>query len=695
MTRARTTIRLALAALLSVGVSAAAASAQQPTAAAAGDTVTTATGLRFVFLQRGSGARPARGDVMVIHGIGRFTDGREFWNTRTDQRPYEYRFMTDRVIRGFEEGMRHVRAGDRIEIIMTPDLAYGERGNRDIPPNATLVFDYEILEIRAAPRPQPLGEADRDDIARLLMLEDRREWDDAALARLLRAPHPEVRRRAAQSIGRINDPAGRALLATMRSDADTAVAATVVFATGQLHDSAAVPWLASLLHASATPATVAREAARSLGKIRTPAAHAALARYLADAPASTATAPVVGEALLAIGRFATREDVTPVVRWTTSPDNEVRWRAAWALFRPRNPAAVPHLLPLAEDANAEVRFWALRGLAPALADTAGVPRERSAARLRDALRDADRRVRTEALRTLVLYDDDASLAAVLDALDSDDSWLYVSAAEALGRFTDRAHIVAPRLIAAAAEGRPLSLRLSALTSLVTLAPDAALELASSLAREPGEYARSAGIAALRRLGEPGAARLEALGLARPGAGGNAAAAQQLPSAQQQRAEPVERTHADYRALVDRWVVPDYEGAPRPRALWDTPRGTVEIELYPGDAPLATDYFVQLVESGDIVGTEFGRVVPNFVAQQRTVAGARTLRDEVNRLGLTRGNLSWASSGLDTGRPGYTLGSTPQPHNEGDFTALGRVVRGLDVVDRLELGDRVTGARMLR
>ena len=68
---------------------------------------------------------------------------------------------------------------------------------------------------------------------------------------------------------------------------------------------------------------------------------------------------------------------------------------------------------------------------------------------------------------------------------------------------------------------------------------------------------------------------------------------------------------------------------------------------------------------------------------------------MNRHGLTAGNLSWASAGLDTGRPGYTLGTTPQPHNEGDFTALGRVVRGMDVLDRLELGDAVTAAKMKR
>ena len=96
-----------------------------------------------------------------------------------------------------------------------------------------------------------------------------------------------------------------------------------------------------------------------------------------------------------------------------------------------------------------------------------------------------------------------------------------------------------------------------------------------------------------------------------------------------------------------------------------------------------------------VGTEFSRGVPDFVAQQRAIRNDVVLRDDVSRRGLTRGNLSWASAGLDTGRPGCTLGVTPQPHNEGNFTALGRVVRGMDVVERLELGDTITGARMVR
>jgi hypothetical protein len=114
-----------------------------------GETVTTPSGLSYLFRKLGQGPRPQTGDVMVIHGIGRFTDGKEFWNTRTDDAPYEYTPGVDRVIRGFEEGMREVREGDRIVITMKPELAYGEKGNRDIPPNATLVFDYEILAVKS------------------------------------------------------------------------------------------------------------------------------------------------------------------------------------------------------------------------------------------------------------------------------------------------------------------------------------------------------------------------------------------------------------------------------------------------------------------------------------------------------------------------------------------------------------------
>jgi hypothetical protein len=113
-----------------------------------GETTTTESGLVYKFTQLGNGPQPQTGDLMVIHGIGTLADGKEFWNTRTDGSPYEYTLGVDSVIRGFSEGMRQVREGDRIIITMTPELGYGARERTGIPANSTLVFDYEILAVK-------------------------------------------------------------------------------------------------------------------------------------------------------------------------------------------------------------------------------------------------------------------------------------------------------------------------------------------------------------------------------------------------------------------------------------------------------------------------------------------------------------------------------------------------------------------
>lgn len=513
---------------------------------------------------------------------------------------------------------------------------------------------------------RPLSDADITDIAEILKLEDTRQFDEAALTRLLASGHPEVRRRAIIAVGRIVNPGGTALLEPLRQDPDADIVATVAFATGQLKDPATVAWLGQLLSTTRTPSSVKFEAARALGKIRAPEARAALAAYLTNAAGSSVTSAVVGEALTSIGRFSTRDDIAPIVKWASAKDLQIRWRATWALYRPRNPEALPLLLKLTHDPSPEVRFWATRGLTPIPQPTGQAAATAppvtnldpavATARLRALLKDPDRRVRTEAVRALDDFDDDASFNAVLRALDDPDSWISVSAAEGMGRFSSRADVVKPKLEAIIADtSRPQALRTVAKQQLGRLDPPA----------EPPAVA-GGGRGQVGRQGGP------------------------PPNPLQTR-----RTDADYRAIVERWIVPAYKGARKPRAIWMTPRGEIEMELHAADAPLGMEELVRLTDSAAIVGTAFTRVVPNFVAQQARVQGADRLRDEVNRLGLTRGNLSWASSGLDTGRPGYTLGSTPQPHNEGDFTSLGRVIRGLAVVDRLELGDTVTAARWIR
>ena len=594
----------------------------------------------------------------------------------------------------------------------------------------------------AAQQRRPLASADIDNIATLLKLEDTRQFDEAALTTIAASAHPEVRRRAAMSIGRIADVKGSALLTRLRTDASLDVRAAAVFAMGQLKDAATVAWLGTTLSAAATPAAVAREAALALGKFLPPAvpvggvptpattaataaateARAALASYLLKATVTPATTPVVGEALLSLGRFPANDGVAPLARFAGHANVEIRWRAAWALFRPRDPAAMPHIMKLVDDASGDVRFWAVRGLAPAMVEPAGMDRKAATTKLRAlALRDPDRRVRTEALRVLLTYDDENAFGVFANALDSSDTWISVSAAEAAARFASRTPT--PSLVnEAASKSKPTALRITAMNSLVPMVPGAAADIAVTLAKSDVGAARTAAFQALGRTGAAGRAKLDELakdpamaqyqtqvtaaitaneaaaaragGAGQTGQAGRAGGAGGGGGRGNTRPPIPARPDAEYRALVEKWIVPAYNGAPAPRAIWETPKGTIELELYGGDAPFGVEHFFRVVESGDIVGTEFTRLVPNFVAQQQAIRNASTLRDEVTSRGLTRGNLSWASAGLDTGRPGYTLGNTPQPHNEGNFTALGRVVRGMDVVDKLELGDKVTAARII-
>jgi HEAT repeat protein/cyclophilin family peptidyl-prolyl cis-trans isomerase len=519
----------------------------------------------------------------------------------------------------------------------------------------------------------PLDSAARVDIANLLLLEDTRSFDSVALTRALSGAHPEVRRRALMAAAHINDKRGVALLRAF-SPNDTALGATAVFAIGQLRDTSTIPWLDSLLSNPRTPATIRTEAACALGKIKTARAREALSRFLSSASSSPAADETIGEALLAIGRSTARGDLAPILRWTNSTNDEIRWRATWALFRPRDPGAVSRLIELSGDPSGEVRSWAVRALTKPQADSAGVAAG-AESRLLSSTRDPDRRVRTEAIRALATYTDSASTAVLASALRDDESWISVTAAEGFARA--RAAWTVPALVAAT-RSSSCALRVTAMRTLLPFDTVDARAAAREMATDTVSYCQNAAAAVLRDT-IPRTAR---------GGGGAGGRGGRTPPAL------VARPIAEYLAIVDRWIVPAYDGKPLPRARWETPRGVIEIELYAGDAPLAMDAFERIMENGSIVGTEFTRVVADFVDQQATIRGAPLLRDEVNRHRLTRGNLAWATAGLDTGRPGYTLNQTPQPHNEGDFTSLGRVVSGQDVVDRIELGDRITAARMV-
>jgi len=95
---------------------------------------------------KGDGAKD--GDTLVVHYTGTLTDGKQFDSSR-GRAPCEVKLGQRRVIAGWEQGLQGMKVGEKRKLTIPPDLGYGARGaGAAIPPNATLVFDVELLEIR-------------------------------------------------------------------------------------------------------------------------------------------------------------------------------------------------------------------------------------------------------------------------------------------------------------------------------------------------------------------------------------------------------------------------------------------------------------------------------------------------------------------------------------------------------------------
>jgi cyclophilin family peptidyl-prolyl cis-trans isomerase/HEAT repeat protein len=131
-----------------------------------------------------------------------------------------------------------------------------------------------------------------------------------------------------------------------------------------------------------------------------------------------------------------------------------------------------------------------------------------------------------------------------------------------------------------------------------------------------------------------------------------------------------------------------------RAVVTTDKGAFTIELLPEDAPLTVDNFVTLARRHFFDGIAFHRVVPNFVIQGGDPRGdgnggpGYQIRDEINAVPYDRGAVGMALSGKDTGGSQWFVTHSPQPHLDGGYTVFGRVVQGMDVVDRIARGDRI-------
>lgn len=156
--------------------------------------------------------------------------------------------------------------------------------------------------------------------------------------------------------------------------------------------------------------------------------------------------------------------------------------------------------------------------------------------------------------------------------------------------------------------------------------------------------------------------------------------------------PTRNSAADYARAISRI-------GKRVLAVVSTSKGPFTIELLPDEAPLNVDNFVQLARRGYFNGIDFHRVVPNFVVQGGDPRGdgnggpGYQIRCEINEVPYDRGAVGMALSGKDTGGSQWFVTHAPQPHLDGGYTVFGRVVQGMDVVDRIVRGDKIRSIRV--
>ncbi|HKA24223.1 MAG TPA: HEAT repeat domain-containing protein [Candidatus Eisenbacteria bacterium] len=528
-----------------------------------------------------------------------------------------------------------------------------------------------------------------------------------------------VRAAVVEALGKLGDPRGIPVVMRALADADPAIRKEAAIALWRLGDKGNAPQLVRALHEAdaevramdvwalekaVDPHTVIPELSKIAGD------HSALVRsYVART----------------LGRQGTQAALEPLFRLLTDPDLHTRVNAARSLGQVGDSAAVPQLLAALDDVHPYVRETAVTSLgklktaaigtrlaemakdkdpgvraAVPAALAAILPPDEAWSALQTSLHDKSRRVRSRALEALGAVNKPEAIAALrqtfgtagasplerasaagalgtlkataaksdlVRALGERDPGLSSSAADALGDLGDGGDDVVAALVTAirtnASPNEP-DVVVSGLAALGKLKAQAGVPVAEGLANSPTPVIRDAARGLLTAvLGDSVARqRIQALP-AREWKGVSVAAYKNIqPSA----------TTAEIRTV----------------------RGTIEIQLYPADAPHTVANFVTLARKGYFDKTRFHRIVPNFVVQDGDPTGTGwggpgyAIRCEYNRHRYDIGAVGMALSGKDTGGSQYFITQSPQYHLDGRYTIFGHVTRGLPILDDLRLDDEI-------
>lgn len=101
----------------------------------------------------GTGTTAQTGDTVTVNYTGTLTNGKEFDSTKGKQ-PFSFTLGAGQVIKGWDQGIVGMKVGGKRKLTIPPDLGYGSQGaGAAIPPNSTLIFDVELLDVKSAPKP--------------------------------------------------------------------------------------------------------------------------------------------------------------------------------------------------------------------------------------------------------------------------------------------------------------------------------------------------------------------------------------------------------------------------------------------------------------------------------------------------------------------------------------------------------------
>lgn len=110
----------------------------------------TASGLEYIEAEAGTGTQAEAGKTVSVHYTGKFQDGKVFDSSVSRGEPIRFQLGRGQVIEGWDQGIALMKVGGKAQLIIPPELASGERGAGGgvIPPNATLIFDVELVDVK-------------------------------------------------------------------------------------------------------------------------------------------------------------------------------------------------------------------------------------------------------------------------------------------------------------------------------------------------------------------------------------------------------------------------------------------------------------------------------------------------------------------------------------------------------------------